>query len=208
MAKSKNHTGHNENRKNHRNGIKKAKVFRERSTKGMYQKFKRNHKYVVKYTLLASKLTDREIKGQNRKKREKFEKRHAAKVAKEGKKVEAKKPEEKKPVSKPAPKPDAPKVERVRKHKKSNKVIKEKLHKVKTLIVKRNRKHHPRAGLVEKYREALEANRAKRLAAKKNPKAGDKKKAPVKGAAPAKAAAPAKGAAPAKAPAKAAAKKA
>jgi len=53
MAKSKNHTNHNQGHKNHRNGIKKAKTFRERSLKGMDKKFLRNHRYAVKGTIKA-----------------------------------------------------------------------------------------------------------------------------------------------------------
>ncbi|KAL7282064.1 hypothetical protein ACG7TL_003532 [Trametes sanguinea] len=43
MAKSKNHTNHNQNRKAHRNGIKKPKTHRTRSMKG----FRRNSKYAL-----------------------------------------------------------------------------------------------------------------------------------------------------------------
>lgn len=35
MAKSKNHTNHNQNKKNHRNGIKKPKLHRYISTRGV-----------------------------------------------------------------------------------------------------------------------------------------------------------------------------
>lgn len=35
MAKSKNHTNHNQNKKAHRNGIKKVKVGRKMSMKGV-----------------------------------------------------------------------------------------------------------------------------------------------------------------------------
>ncbi|KAI0320628.1 ribosomal L29e protein family-domain-containing protein [Amylostereum chailletii] len=42
MAKSKNHTNHNQSRKAHRNGIKKPKVGRTRSLKGVDAKFRRN----------------------------------------------------------------------------------------------------------------------------------------------------------------------
>merc|ERR1719221_1717673 len=47
MAKSKNHTAHNQNRKAHRNGIKKTRRPRkgQMSTRGMNQKFVRNQKY-------------------------------------------------------------------------------------------------------------------------------------------------------------------
>lgn len=42
MAKSKNHTNHNQSYKAHRNGIKKPKDHRYKSTKGMDPKFLRN----------------------------------------------------------------------------------------------------------------------------------------------------------------------
>jgi len=42
MAKSKNHTAHNQTNKNHRNGIKKPKQQRYRSTEGMDPKFLRS----------------------------------------------------------------------------------------------------------------------------------------------------------------------
>ena len=48
MAKSKNHTNHNQSRKAHRNGIKKAPSTRKMSTKGMCPKFLRNQKYAMK----------------------------------------------------------------------------------------------------------------------------------------------------------------
>ncbi|KAL6062521.1 60S ribosomal protein L29 [Balamuthia mandrillaris] len=49
MAKSKNHTTHNQGKKNHRNGIKKPKEHRYRSTKGMDSKFLRNQKWAKKH---------------------------------------------------------------------------------------------------------------------------------------------------------------
>jgi large subunit ribosomal protein L29e len=42
MAKSKNHTAHNQSRKDHRNGIKKPVKHKYTSTKGMDPKFLRN----------------------------------------------------------------------------------------------------------------------------------------------------------------------
>ena len=42
MAKSKNHTNDNQNRKAHRNGIKKAKQYKKMSMKGMCPKFLRS----------------------------------------------------------------------------------------------------------------------------------------------------------------------
>ncbi|KAH8982376.1 ribosomal L29e protein family-domain-containing protein [Lactarius akahatsu] len=48
MAKSKNHTNHNQNKKAHRNGIKKPKsAGRTRSSKGVDPKFRRNALYAL-----------------------------------------------------------------------------------------------------------------------------------------------------------------
>ncbi|EFX85032.1 hypothetical protein DAPPUDRAFT_230579 [Daphnia pulex] len=44
MAKSKNHTNHNQNRKHHRNGIKKSQAHKCPSNKGVDRKFLRNMK--------------------------------------------------------------------------------------------------------------------------------------------------------------------
>ncbi|XP_057806081.1 60S ribosomal protein L29-1-like [Salvia miltiorrhiza] len=49
MAKSKNHTAHNQSHKAHRNGIKKPKRQRNSSTKGMDPKFLRNQRYARKH---------------------------------------------------------------------------------------------------------------------------------------------------------------
>ncbi|CAM8886603.1 hypothetical protein QQ045_028042 [Rhodiola kirilowii] len=46
MAKSKNHTAHNQS---HMNGIKKPRNNRNASTKGMDPKFLRNQRYVRKH---------------------------------------------------------------------------------------------------------------------------------------------------------------
>ncbi|CDU19898.1 hypothetical protein YYC_00707 [Plasmodium yoelii 17X] len=48
MAKSKNHTNHNQNRKAHRNGIKKPKSHKFMSRKGLDPKFFKNQKYCLK----------------------------------------------------------------------------------------------------------------------------------------------------------------
>jgi large subunit ribosomal protein L29e len=48
MAKSKNHTNHNQNKKAHRNGIKKAPKFRKMSTKGMCPRFLRNQRFALR----------------------------------------------------------------------------------------------------------------------------------------------------------------
>ncbi len=48
MAKSKNHTNHNQNRKDHRNGIKMPKRFRKESMRGVDPKLLRNLKFARK----------------------------------------------------------------------------------------------------------------------------------------------------------------
>ena len=48
MAKSKNHTNHNQNRKAHRNGISKPKRQRYSSLKGVDAKFLRNRRRAIK----------------------------------------------------------------------------------------------------------------------------------------------------------------
>lgn len=54
MAKSKNHTAHNQTKKAHKNGgIKKPKTHRYPSLKGVDAKFKRNHRYALHGTAKA-----------------------------------------------------------------------------------------------------------------------------------------------------------
>ncbi|KAJ6240715.1 60S ribosomal protein L29 [Anaeramoeba flamelloides] len=53
MTKRRNHSNHNQNRKHHRNGIKKPKRQRHRTKKGMYLPFAKNLKFVRKGTLKA-----------------------------------------------------------------------------------------------------------------------------------------------------------
>ncbi|KAH7879548.1 ribosomal L29e protein family-domain-containing protein [Lentinula edodes] len=47
MAKSKNHTNHNQNKKAHKNGIKTPKSSRTRSLKGVDAKFRRNARFAL-----------------------------------------------------------------------------------------------------------------------------------------------------------------
>ncbi|KAJ8259864.1 hypothetical protein GJAV_G00174340 [Gymnothorax javanicus] len=49
MAKSKNHTTHNQSRKAHRNGIHKPKSHRYESLKGVDPKFLRNMRFAKKH---------------------------------------------------------------------------------------------------------------------------------------------------------------
>ena len=55
MAKSKNHTAHNQTRKAHRNGIHKVKKQRYVSLKGVDPKFLKNRRRSFKKTLEAKK---------------------------------------------------------------------------------------------------------------------------------------------------------
>ncbi|KAF8931701.1 ribosomal L29e protein family-domain-containing protein [Linnemannia elongata] len=55
MAKSKNHTNHNQNKKAHRNGIKKVKTQRHPSLKGVCPKFIRNQRFAKKGSAAALK---------------------------------------------------------------------------------------------------------------------------------------------------------
>lgn len=48
MAKSKNHTNHNQNKKAHKNGIQKPKRQRYASLKGVDPKFLRNRRRAIK----------------------------------------------------------------------------------------------------------------------------------------------------------------
>ena len=47
MAKSKNHTAHNQSRKHHRGGIHKPGKVRFESLKGCYLKFRKNRRYAI-----------------------------------------------------------------------------------------------------------------------------------------------------------------
>ncbi|KAF9263592.1 hypothetical protein L218DRAFT_1077121 [Marasmius fiardii PR-910] len=58
MAKSKNHTNHNQNKKAHKNGIKKPKSTRTVSLKGVDPKFRRN----ARFALVGSRLARQEHK--------------------------------------------------------------------------------------------------------------------------------------------------
>jgi large subunit ribosomal protein L29e len=49
MAKSKNHTTHNQGHKNHRNGIRRPQDHKQKSRQGMDPKFLRNQKWCKKH---------------------------------------------------------------------------------------------------------------------------------------------------------------
>ncbi|CAF2043820.1 unnamed protein product [Rotaria magnacalcarata] len=55
MAKSKNHTNHNQNRKDHRNGIKRPKSQRFPSLSGVDPKYVRNLKFTKHHNHVARK---------------------------------------------------------------------------------------------------------------------------------------------------------
>ncbi|CAI9779733.1 unnamed protein product [Fraxinus pennsylvanica] len=60
MAKSKNHTAHNQSHKAHKNGIKKPKRHRHTSTKGMDPKFLRNQRYARKHNKKSGESAEEE----------------------------------------------------------------------------------------------------------------------------------------------------
>eukprot|EP00540_Astrosyne_radiata_P013222 CAMPEP_0116846832 /NCGR_PEP_ID=MMETSP0418-20121206/14072_1 /TAXON_ID=1158023 /ORGANISM="Astrosyne radiata, Strain 13vi08-1A" /LENGTH=66 /DNA_ID=CAMNT_0004478159 /DNA_START=44 /DNA_END=244 /DNA_ORIENTATION=+ len=62
MVKQKNHTAHNQTRKNHRNGIKKPKSQRFMSTKGVDPKFLRNKRYALRGMKRAAALAHKHKK--------------------------------------------------------------------------------------------------------------------------------------------------
>ncbi|KAL1461191.1 hypothetical protein WDU94_013112 [Cyamophila willieti] len=55
MAKSKNHTNHNQNRKDHRNGIHRPKKVYSESNLGVCPKFTRNLRFSKKHNLSHNK---------------------------------------------------------------------------------------------------------------------------------------------------------
>ncbi|KAI8999451.1 ribosomal L29e protein family-domain-containing protein [Gaertneriomyces semiglobifer] len=55
MAKSKNHTNHNQISKAHRNGIRKPKANRHPSLRGVDRKFLRNQRFAKKGSMAALK---------------------------------------------------------------------------------------------------------------------------------------------------------
>ncbi|XP_030381753.1 60S ribosomal protein L29 [Scaptodrosophila lebanonensis] len=59
MAKSKNHTNHNQNKKAHRNGIKRPMRKRHESTLGMDVKFLINQRYARKGNLSREEAVKR-----------------------------------------------------------------------------------------------------------------------------------------------------
>merc|ERR1712151_1132963 len=64
MAKSKNHTGHNQNYKNHRNGIKKTRRPKKMSMQGMNCKFVRNQAYAKRGMKCTPEEKEQRLKAQ------------------------------------------------------------------------------------------------------------------------------------------------
>uniref|UniRef100_A0A665UC03 60S ribosomal protein L29 n=1 Tax=Echeneis naucrates TaxID=173247 RepID=A0A665UC03_ECHNA len=62
MAKSKNHTTHNQSRKAHRNGIKKPRSQRYESLKGVDPKFLRNMRFAKKHNKKGMKAAQKAAK--------------------------------------------------------------------------------------------------------------------------------------------------
>nr|XP_046239250.1 60S ribosomal protein L29 [Scatophagus argus] len=61
MAKSKNHTTHNQSRKAHRNGIKKPRSHRYESLKGVDPKFLRNMRFAKKHNKKGLKAAQKAV---------------------------------------------------------------------------------------------------------------------------------------------------
>ncbi|XP_064483540.1 uncharacterized protein LOC135396481 [Ornithodoros turicata] len=60
MAKTKNHTNHNQNRKDHRNGIKRPRRNLKLSMRGMDPKFVKNLRFARKHNAKGLKKQRRE----------------------------------------------------------------------------------------------------------------------------------------------------
>merc|ERR1712176_1418375 len=64
MAKSKNHTGHNQSYKNHRNGIKKTRRPRKMSMEGMNCRFVRNQAFAKRGMKCEDDVKEERLKSQ------------------------------------------------------------------------------------------------------------------------------------------------
>merc|ERR1719174_3070919 len=64
MAKSKNHTGHNQINKNHRNGIKKTRRPRKMSMQGMNCRFVRNQAFAKRGMKCTPEEKEERLKAQ------------------------------------------------------------------------------------------------------------------------------------------------
>merc|ERR1712106_152324 len=81
MAKSKNHTGHNQVYKNHRNGIKKTRRPRKMSSNGMNCKFIRNQAYAKRGMKGDEENKEERLKTQQEAQKRMEEKKTADKAA-------------------------------------------------------------------------------------------------------------------------------
>lgn len=68
MAKSKNHTNHNQSYKNHRNGIKRPIRNKHQSLKGVNAKYLRNRRRSIKFDPNQNKHSARYIKEESEQK--------------------------------------------------------------------------------------------------------------------------------------------
>merc|ERR1711976_541370 len=98
MAKSKNHTSHNQGYKNHRNGIFKVKKQRYTSNKMVNQKLNRNNRRARKFdpTVKKNKNYTKKIQARVALKTQVLEKIKQAKIAKVIKTTKPKKDDKKK----------------------------------------------------------------------------------------------------------------
>merc|ERR1711957_816191 len=79
MAKSKNHTGHNQVYKNHRNGIKKTRRPRKQTTEGMNCKFIRNQAFAKRGMAVTGEDREARQKSQQEAQSKMEEKKDASK---------------------------------------------------------------------------------------------------------------------------------
>ncbi|CAK0788100.1 unnamed protein product [Prorocentrum cordatum] len=78
MAKSKNHTGHNQVYKNHRNGIKKTRRPKKMSMQGMNCKFVRNQAYAKRGMKCTAEEKEERLAAQKEAQKKIEEKKSAA----------------------------------------------------------------------------------------------------------------------------------
>eukprot|EP00913_Durusdinium_trenchii_P031802 g29786.t1 len=78
MAKSKNHTGHNQIYKNHRNGIKKTRRPRKMSMEGMNCRFVRNQAFAKRGMQKLSAEEKEELKKTQREAQKKVDEKRKA----------------------------------------------------------------------------------------------------------------------------------
>ena len=62
MAKSKNHSNHNQGHKNHRNGIKRPRIGDLAKLKGVNNKYLRNRRRAIKFDSKQNKHVARYVK--------------------------------------------------------------------------------------------------------------------------------------------------